>query len=89
MCSFYLAELNSAIREKLEQFNANAFQKKEGSRRSVFLGEEIPLLATLPATRFELTLTEDAGFIIEKIKENNWFRYRTGGILIHNKKCFL
>lgn len=52
---FSLAELNSAIREKLEQFNANIFQKKEGSRRSLFLGEEMPLLATLPATRFELS----------------------------------
>ena len=51
---FSLAELNSAIRKKLEQFNANTFQKKEGSRRSLFLGEEMPLLASLPATRFEL-----------------------------------
>ena len=51
---FSLAELNAAIKEKLEQFNASAFQKKEGSRRSLFLGEEMPLLAPLPATRFEL-----------------------------------
>lgn len=51
---FSLTELNSAIRKKLEQFNANTFQKKEGSRRSLFLGEEMPLLASLPATRFEL-----------------------------------
>ena len=51
---FSLTELNSAIRKKLEQFNANTFQKKEGSRRSLFLGDEMPLLASLPATRFEL-----------------------------------
>ena len=51
---FSLAELNAAIRDKLEQYNANLFQKKEGSRLSLFLGEEQPLLATLPATRFEL-----------------------------------
>ncbi len=51
---FSLAELNAAIREKLEEFNAKPFQKKEGSRLSLFLGEEMPLLATLPATRFEL-----------------------------------
>ena len=51
---FSLAELNSAIKEKLVVFNANLFQKKEGSRLSIFLGEEKPLLATLPATRFEL-----------------------------------
>ena len=51
---FSLAEINAAIRYKLEQYNANLFQKKEGSRLSLFLGEEQPLLATLPATRFEL-----------------------------------
>ncbi len=51
---FSLAELNRAIRDKLELFNQRLFQKKEGSRRSLFLGEEKPLLAPLPATRFEL-----------------------------------
>ena len=52
---FSLAELNRAIRDKLELFNQRLFQKKEGSRRSLFLEEEKPLLAPLPATRFELT----------------------------------
>lgn len=51
---FSLAELNAAIREKLVSFNARDFQKKEGSRLSIFLGEEKPFLAPLPATRFEL-----------------------------------
>ena len=51
---FSLEELNSAIRVKLEAFNARPFQKKEGSRQSLFLGEELPLLAPLPATPFEL-----------------------------------
>jgi len=51
---FSLAELNKAIREKLKTFNARPFQKKEGSRLSLFLGEELPLLAPLPATPFEL-----------------------------------
>ena len=50
---FSLAELNAAIKEKLRAFNANSFQKKEGSRQSLFLGEEMPLLAPLPATPFE------------------------------------
>ena len=52
---FSLAELNQAIRDKLELFNQRLFQKKEGSRLSLFLGEELPLLAPLPATRFELS----------------------------------
>lgn len=47
--------MNLAIRDKLELFNQRLFQKKEGSRRSLFLGEEKPLLAPLPATRFELS----------------------------------
>lgn len=51
---FSLAELNAAIREKLEAYNARKFQKKECSRLSLFLGEEMPLLAPLPATPFEL-----------------------------------
>ena len=52
---FSLAELNRAIRDKLELFNQRLFQKKEGSRRSLFLEEEKTLLAPLPATRFELS----------------------------------
>lgn len=52
---FSLTELNRAIREKLEQFNRRLFQKKEGSRLDLFLEDEKPLLAPLPATRFELS----------------------------------
>ena len=48
-------ELNHAIHDKLNQFNRKLFQKKEGSRLSLFLEEEKPLLSPLPATRFELS----------------------------------
>lgn len=51
---FSLTELNRAIREKLKAYNANLFQKKEGSRFSLFHDEELPLLASLPATPYEL-----------------------------------
>ena len=51
---FSLAELNAAIRKKLDAHNARNFQKKECSRLSLFLGEEKPLLAPLPATPFEI-----------------------------------
>ena len=44
---FSLAELNDSIREKLNAYNARKFQKKECSRLSLFLGEEMPLLAPL------------------------------------------
>ena len=51
---FSLAELNRAIREKLELFNHRLFQKKTVSRISLFLEKEKPFLTPLPATRFEL-----------------------------------
>lgn len=57
---FSLSELNQAIKKKLNVYNANDFQKKEGSRLSLFLGEEKPLLATLPATRFEMCVWKEA-----------------------------
>ena len=52
---FSLSELNQAIREKLMLFNQKLFQKKEGSRLRLFLEDEKPLLAPLPASRFELS----------------------------------
>ena len=51
---FSLSELNRAIRKKLEEFVHRPFQKKEGSRYEIFRDEELPLLAKLPATRYEL-----------------------------------
>lgn len=57
---FSLAELNQAIRSKLNAYNARDFQKKEGSRTSLFLGEEMPLLAPLPATLFEMCEWKEA-----------------------------
>ena len=51
---FSLVELNTAIREKLEAFNSKDFQKKEGSRWSLFHHEELPFLSPLPATSYEL-----------------------------------
>jgi len=51
---FTLSELNKSIREKLDAFNKRPFQKKEGNRHSIFLGEEKPFLAPLPATSYEL-----------------------------------
>ena len=57
---FSLAELNIAIRDKLRTFNSKIFQKKEGSRISIFLGEEKPLLMPLPAIRYELATWKKA-----------------------------
>jgi hypothetical protein len=51
---FSLAALNQAIGEKLDAFNRKPFQKKEGSRLSVFLEQEKPFLQPLPGTPYEL-----------------------------------
>jgi transposase len=51
---FTLSELNAAIREKLDTFNSNPFQKKTGSRLSVFLEEEKQALQPLPVSPYEL-----------------------------------
>ena len=57
---FSLAALNKAIREKLEKYNTNHFTKKDGSRRSIFMEEEQPLLQALPATPFEVAVWKEA-----------------------------
>jgi len=50
---FSLRELNEAIRERLHLLNHKAFQKKDGSRATLFLEERTSLLP-LPAQAFEL-----------------------------------
>lgn len=50
---FSLVELNNAIKDKLRIYNDRKFQKKEGSRSSLFREEELPRLAKLPATPYE------------------------------------
>ena len=51
---FTLAELNAAIKAKLETFNRNPFQKKAGSRLTSFLEEEKLALQPLPVSLYEL-----------------------------------
>ena len=50
-----LWELNTAIRSKLTEFNSKPFQKKEGSRKSVFEEERLFLLP-LPEHPYELAV---------------------------------
>ena len=51
---FSFEELNEAIQSKLERYNASKFQKKDGSRLSLFKDEEALLLIPLPAAPYEL-----------------------------------
>lgn len=57
---FSLAELNMSIKEKLKEFNARPFQKKEGSRQRLFFEEERPLLMPLPSSAYELATWKKA-----------------------------
>ena len=50
-----LWELNTAIRLRLDEFNSKPFQKKDGSRESVF-GEERLFLLPLPEHPYELAV---------------------------------
>jgi len=51
---FSLSELNQDIRSKLSDFNTRPFQKREGSRESVFRQEEQHSLIPLPSQAYEL-----------------------------------
>ena len=50
---FSLKELNASIRERLHTFNHKPFQKKDGSRATMFADERIHMLP-LPKTPFEM-----------------------------------
>lgn len=50
-----LDELRQAIRERVEAYNAQPFQKRAGSRTSVFREHEQPLLRPLPAAPYEIS----------------------------------
>ena len=50
-----LPELRAAVYERMAAYNAEPFQKRTGSRLSVFEAEEKPLLRPLPAVAFEIS----------------------------------
>jgi transposase len=50
---FSLAELNAAIAQIVADINTEPFQKRAGSRHSVFESEERPATQALPARRYE------------------------------------
>lgn len=50
-----LDQLRQAIRERLAEYNQEAFQKRAGSRLSVFEAEERPTLRPLPVAAYEIS----------------------------------
>lgn len=49
-----LAALNAGIRKAVKEFNDKPFQKRPGSRQSIFETEEKPYLRTLPLIPYEV-----------------------------------
>lgn len=58
---FYSFEdLNCAILKELEKFNTRPFQKREGSRKTVYTEEELPFMKPLPEYPFEMSVWKRA-----------------------------
>lgn len=57
---FSLADLNGAIAALVAELNQKPFQKREGSRASVFAATERPALRPLPADRYEYAVWKKA-----------------------------
>lgn len=51
---FSLQALNEAIIKQLEVLNERSYQKKEGSRKSLFEAYELPVMRPLPSDTFEI-----------------------------------
>ena len=49
-----LSELNRALRQKVAEINGRPFQRREGSRESVLLGQERVCLRPLPPVPYEM-----------------------------------
>lgn len=57
---FDIHTMNAAVRKELDRFNEAPFQKKDGSRHSVFLEEELPFLQPLPRYPYEFAQWKSA-----------------------------
>lgn len=70
---FSLPELNAAVLERLKAFSSKPFQKRFGSRESIFLDEDKPELTALPSYEYELgawkTATVQMNYHIEVEKQ--------------------
>jgi transposase len=82
---FSLAELNQALRERLEAYNDRAFQKLEGSRSSLFAELDKPALKALPQTRYELARWKVATVHIDYHVEVDKHRYSVPYQLVSKK----
>ena len=57
---FGIAALNRAIIQRVDELNAMEFQKKQGSRKSAYLGQEKSALIPLPQSPYEYVIRKQA-----------------------------
>lgn len=63
-------ELNRAIRKRIRELAKRPFQKRAGSRASVFEAVDKPALRPLPAARYE-----HADFVVRRVPDNYHVEY--------------
>jgi hypothetical protein len=80
-----LQELKGAVAKALETFNGTPFQKRDGSRKEVFFGEEKQYLRRLPTLPYEIAtwvygraVNFDCHIIYEKNRYSCPYRYVGG-----------
>jgi len=82
---FSVAELNRALRPRLDKLNAQEFQKLEGSRNSWFESQEKPALLPLPAQPFELATWAKATANIDYHAVVDYHGYSVPYLLVHQE----
>ena len=80
---FSIGELNRALREQLDAYNARPFQKLEGSRKSLFEELDRPALRPLPSGRYEIATWKEAKVNIDYHVEVDKHRYSLPYQLVH------
>lgn len=55
-----LSDYNKALRAQIMTINSRPFQKREGSRESIYSSQEKPMLVPLPPHPYEMTTRKDA-----------------------------
>jgi transposase len=82
---FNFRDLNEAILEKLKEFSKKPFQKKEGSRLSLFLELDAPVLRPLPISQYQMATWKVATVSFNYHIEVNRMYYSVPYIYIQKK----
>lgn len=67
-----LGQLRAAIKVQMAEYNREPFQKRAGSRLSVFAADEQPLLGPLPAVAYEIS----TWFYGRKVAKNSYVAFK-------------